>query len=74
MTADHLGLMRRRRIELNRCMALLADAIASAERWYERREATLAAFDREATGSVSRLRAAGRIQASIVWHSTGTAA
>ena len=74
MTADHLRLIRRMHIEPNRCMALLADAIASADQWYARREATLTTFDREATDSVRRLRAAGRIQVSIGWNSTGATA
>jgi hypothetical protein len=68
MTPDHLALIRRKRIERDRCAALLADAITRAERWYARREATLAAFDRDAANSVGRLRAAGRIEASIRWH------
>jgi hypothetical protein len=64
MTADHLELIRRKRIELDRCRWLLADAIKRSERWYARREATLAAFDRDAAAVVGRLRAEGRIQAS----------
>ena len=74
MTPAHLELMRRQHIELERCRALLADAIKRAERWYARREATLAAFDHDAANGVGRLRAEGRIDASIRWETTGAAA
>lgn len=74
MTPDHLELIRRKHIELERCRALLADAIKRADYWYARREATLAALDREATHSVDRLRAERRIDASIHWETTSAAA
>jgi hypothetical protein len=66
--------MRRKRLERDRCAARLADAITRAERWYARREATLTAFDRDAASGVGRLRAEGRIEASIRWEPTRAAA
>ena len=53
-------------LDLKRCTALLADAIARGDRWYARQEATLAALEHDAATAVSRLRAAGLIQPSIV--------
>jgi len=58
-------------LDLKRCTALLADAIARADRWYARREATLAALEHDAASAVSRLRAAGLIQPAIVSDPTG---
>jgi hypothetical protein len=74
MTPDHLALIRRKRLERDRCAALLADAITRAERWYARREATLTAFDRHTARDVGRLRAEGRIEPSIRWEPTRAAA
>jgi hypothetical protein len=68
MSPDLHDLVRRERIELKRCLALLAEAIAQADRWYARREAELAAFDRRARATVDRLRAEHQIDASMAWH------
>jgi hypothetical protein len=68
MAPDLHDLVRRERLELNRCLRLLAEAIAQADRWYARREAELAAFDRRARTGVDRLRAEHRINSSMVWH------
>jgi hypothetical protein len=72
MTSDSRELIQHSRIERDRSARRLADAIAGADRWYARREATLAAFDRDATETVTRLRAAGRISASIAWDPAGS--
>jgi hypothetical protein len=69
MTPDLHDLVERERIELKRCLALLAEAIAQADRWYARREADLTALDRRARARVDRLRTEHRIDASIAWHS-----
>jgi hypothetical protein len=71
MTTESRELITHRRLERNRCARLLADEIARSDRWYARREATLAAFDRDATAAVSRLRAEGRIDPSIRWSCGG---
>jgi hypothetical protein len=68
MTPGPHDLVKRERIELKRCLALLAEAIAQADRWYARREAELAAFDRRARSTVDRLRAEHRVNASMAWH------
>ena len=67
MTTESRELVAHKRLERNRCARLLADEIARSDRWYARREATLVAFDRDATVTVTRLRAEGRIDASIRW-------
>jgi hypothetical protein len=67
MTADAQDLVRRERLELKRCLALLAEAIAHAERWYARREAELVAFDRSAGRAVDRLRIERHVRASMTW-------
>ena len=71
LTADAHDLVRRERIELKRCLALLALSIARANVWYARREAELAAFDRRASITVDRLRIEHRIVASIAWDRPG---
>ena len=71
MTADSRDLILHKRLERDRSARRLVEAIARADRWYARREAKLAAFDRDATDVVTRLRSAGRIQASMFWHPTG---
>jgi hypothetical protein len=68
MAPDRHNLVRHERAELKRCLALLAEAIAHADRWYARREAELAAFDRRAISTVDRLRTGHRIDASMAWH------
>ena len=68
MTAAARERSLREHIELKRCLALLAEAIARAERWYARQEAELAEFDRHATGTVDWLRAGGWVEPSITWH------
>ena len=67
MTSDAHDLLKHDRIELKRCVALLADAIARAERWYARREAELVAFDRRTKRRVDRLRIDGSVQPSLIW-------
>ena len=67
-TADAHELLRRAQNELRHCLALLAEAIASAERWYGRREAELAAFDRRAGQAVYELRSRHHVGASTTWH------
>jgi hypothetical protein len=49
------------------CLALLDEAIARAERWYARRERTLAEFDHRAADVVRRLRAAAMVRPSMSW-------
>jgi hypothetical protein len=49
------------------CLALLDEAIARAERWYARRERTLAEFDHQASDVVRRLRAAAVVRPSMSW-------
>jgi hypothetical protein len=71
MTIESRQLVTHRRLERNRCARQLAAEIARSDRWYARREATLAAFDRDATDTVNRLRAEGRIDASIRWSCGG---
>jgi hypothetical protein len=68
MFADSRERLGREHIELKRCLALLATAIARAERWYARQEAELVAFDRHATGTVDWLRAGGWVDPSMTWH------
>jgi hypothetical protein len=68
MTADSRERIKRQHIELTRCFALLAEAIARAERWYARQEAELAAFDRHARSTVDWLRAGGWVEPSTAWH------
>jgi hypothetical protein len=68
MVPELHDLMRRERLELKRCLALLAEAIAQADRWYARREAELDAFDRRARSTIDRLRAEHRIDASMTWN------
>jgi hypothetical protein len=73
MTAESRERINRQHIELNRCLALLAEAIARAERWYARQEAELAAFDRRAKGTVDWLRVGGWVEPSMAWHPAGAA-
>ncbi len=61
------------RSELPRCAALLADAVAGAERLYGRLEADLAAFDHRTKAGVDRLRSSGVVQSSLVWEPARTA-
>ena len=68
MTADARERIKREQVELKRCLALLAEAIARAERWYARQEAELAAFDRRTGGTVNSLRAGGWVDPSLAWH------
>lgn len=68
MTPDLHDLVRRERVELHRRLALLAEAIAQADRWYARREAELAAFDRRARSAVDRLRSEQRVDAATAWN------
>jgi hypothetical protein len=67
MSADSRERITRDHVELKRCLALLAAAIARAERWYARQETELAAFDRRATGTVDWLRAGGWVEPSLAW-------
>jgi hypothetical protein len=71
MTPDARECINRRHLELQRCFALLAEAIARAERWYARQEAELLAFDRRAKGSVDWLRTGGWVEPSLEWHPAG---
>jgi hypothetical protein len=73
MTAASRERINHEHLELKRCLALLAEAIARAERWYARQEAELTAFDRRAKGAVDWLRTSGRVEPSMVWHSAGAA-
>jgi hypothetical protein len=68
MAPDFHDLVRREHPEFKRCLALLAEAIAQADRWYARREAELAAFDRRTRAGVDRLRAEHRVNPSLAWH------
>jgi len=68
MTADSRERIKCEHIELKRCLALLAEAIARAERWYARQEAELAAFDRRAKGTVDWLRTGGWVEPSPAWN------
>jgi hypothetical protein len=68
-----LDLMPHDRTELPRCVALLADAVAGAERLYGRLEADLAAFDRRTKAGVDRLRTNGVVQSSLVWEPASAA-
>jgi len=74
MTADARERINRQHLELLRCLVLLSEAIARAERWYSSQEAELAAFDRRAKGTVDRLRNAGRVQPSLAWNPSRSAA
>jgi hypothetical protein len=55
------------------CLALLDEALARAERWYARRERTLAEFDRRCVDTVRRLREAGVVRPSMSWDRTNAA-
>ena len=67
VTPDLHALVEHEHLEFLRCLALLAGAIARAERWYADREAELAAFDRRARDTVDRLRGDHRIDGAIAW-------
>jgi hypothetical protein len=67
MRPDAREHIHRQHLELTRCLALLAEAIARAERWYARQEAELASFDRRATDTVTRLRSGGWVGPSYAW-------
>ena len=68
MTPDSRERIERQHIETKRCLALLAEAIARAERWYARQEAERSAFDRRATRTVDWLRTGGWVGPAIVWN------
>jgi hypothetical protein len=68
MAPDLHDLVSRERLELKRCLGLLAEAMTQADRWYARREADLAAFDRRATSAVDRLRVERRVKPSMAWN------
>jgi hypothetical protein len=68
MTAEVRERRNRDHIELMRCFALLAEAIARAERWYAHQEAELNAFDRRAAGTVAWLRTGGWVAPTLAWH------
>jgi hypothetical protein len=55
--------------DLELCLALLDEAIARAERWFDRRERVLADFDVRAADIVRRLRIAGMVAPSTTWGS-----
>jgi hypothetical protein len=55
------------REDFEHCLALLDEAIARAERWYQRRERELADLDLRAADMVRQLRNAGRLAPSRSW-------
>jgi hypothetical protein len=67
MTTEQRALLKHQHDELKQCLALLADAIARAERSYARWVAELSSFDRRATATVDRLRMGHCIGAAVVW-------
>jgi hypothetical protein len=68
MAPDLHTLVENARLEHRRCLALLAAAIARADRWYAEREAQLTVLDRHARNAVSRLQGEHRINASTAWN------
>jgi hypothetical protein len=68
MAPDLHDLVMPERLELKRCLALLAEAMTQADRWYARREAELAAFDRRTRSAVDRLRVAHLVRPSMAWN------